>query len=160
MDSPLITAHDLRLLSIGYYIQGGISAFYTLLMLGYSAVASAVFASILKTASESSQQEMPPALLPIISILLAIVLGLACAYTACLFLAGYWLRHSRNMLLVQVFAALNCLAIPYGTVLGIFTFMVLQRPAAKQMFRNTAAPPLAPTSPSSAQPPITTEKPG
>jgi uncharacterized membrane protein len=159
MDSPLITAHDLRLLSIGYYIQGGIAAFYTLLMLGYSAFASAVFAGILKSAGESSQQEIPPALVSIISLLLAIVLGLACAYTACLFLAGYWLRHSRNMLYLQILAALNCIAVPYGTVLGIFTFMVLQRPTAKQIFRNTAAPPLAPTPPSSPPPPITTENP-
>lgn len=140
MDDPAITAHDLRLLSIGYYIQGGISAFYTLLMLGYSAFASAVFANILKTAGESGQQEIPPALVSIISLLLAMMLGIACAYTACLFLAAYWLRHSRNMLFLQVLAALNCLAIPYGTVLGIFTFMVLQRPTAKQIFRKTAAP--------------------
>jgi hypothetical protein len=152
MDSPLITTHDLRLLAIGYYIQGGIAAFYTLMLLGYSAFASALFAGILRTASESSGQEIPPALVSIVSLLLAIVLGLSCAYTACLFLVGYWLRHSRNMLFIQIIAALNCLAIPYGTVLGIFTFMVLQRPSAKQYFHPAAAPPLAPTA--SPTPPV------
>jgi hypothetical protein len=35
-------------------------------------------------------------------------------------------------------AALNCLAMPYGTVLGIFTFLVLQRTAAKEMFAQPA----------------------
>jgi hypothetical protein len=159
MDSPLITAHDLRLLSIGYYIQGGISAFYTLMMLGYMAFASALFAGVLKTASASSQQEIPPALISIISLVLAVVLGMACAYTACLFLAGYWLRHTRNMLFLQVLAALNCLAVPYGTVLGIFTFMVLQRSSAKQLFHKTTAPPLAPTSSFSEPPPVTPENP-
>jgi hypothetical protein len=41
-------------------------------------------------------------------------------------------------------AALSCLAIPYGTVLGIFTFMVLQRPAARAIFGQTQAPPPLP----------------
>lgn len=155
VDSALITAHDLRLLSIGYYIQAGIAAFYTLMMLGYSAFATAIFANILKTAGESSQQNIPPAVLSIISILLAIVLALACAYTICLFLAGYWLRHFRNLLFIQIVAAFGCLAIPYGTVLGIFTFMVLQRPGAKQLFSSAGMPP-----PLSGPPAIPTGQPG
>ena len=148
MDSPLITSHDLRLLSIGYYIQGGIAAFYTLLMLGYSAFATAILANINKVAAESRQQQVPPALLSIISILLAILLGLACVYTVCMFLVGYWLPRSRNKVFIQIIGALNCLAIPYGTVLGIFTLMVLQRPSAKQFFAAGTAPPATlPTAP-------------
>src|ERR1700761_8818665 len=148
MDSPLITSHDLRLLSIGYYIQGGIAAFYTLLMLGYSAFATAILANINKVAAESSQQQVPPALLSIISILLAILLGLACIYTVCMFLAGYWLPRFRNKVFIQIIGALNCLAIPYGTVLGIFTLMVLQRPSAKQFFAAGTPPPATlPTAP-------------
>jgi ABC-type branched-subunit amino acid transport system permease subunit len=152
MDSPVITAHDLRLLSIGYYIQAGIAGFYTLMMLGYSAFATVLFANINKMAGQANQQEIPPALLSIISILLAVVLGVCCAYTLCMFLAGYWLRHRRNKLFIQVLAAFNCLAIPYGTVLGIFTFMVLQRPSAKQLFAEPGAPPPPPL-PTAAEPP-------
>ncbi len=150
MDSPLITAHDLRLLSIGYYIQGGIAAVYTLLILAYSAFATALLANINKIAGQSNQQELPPALFSIISILLTVLLGLACAYTICMFLAAYWLPRFRNKLFIQILGALNCMAIPYGTVLGIFTLMVLQRPSAKQFFaEGTAAPPPLPTPPPS-----------
>jgi len=147
MDSPLITAHDLRLLSIGYYIQAGIACFYTLLMLGYSTFATVLLANINKMAGQTNQQEIPPAVLSVISILIALMLSIFCAYTVCMFLAGYWLRQFRNKMFIQVLAAFNCLAIPYGTLLGIFTFMVLQRPSAKQFFAEAGAPPPLPSPP-------------
>lgn len=147
MDSPLITAHDLRLLSIGYYIQAGIACFYTLLIIGYSAFATVILANISKMAGQTNQQEIPAAVLSVISIILVLVLGMSCAYTVCVFLAGYWLRQFRNKVFIQVLAGFNCLAIPYGTVLGIFTFMVLQRPSAKQFFAGAGAPPPLPPAP-------------
>jgi hypothetical protein len=139
MDSPEITAHDLRLLSIGYYIQAGIAAFYSILLLGYAGFITAMLSSLANSANEAGQN-VPPWLLTFISMLLLVILLLACVYTVALFLAGLWLRSFRNRLFIQVIAALSCLAIPYGTVLGIFTFLVLQRPAAKQVFSPPSAP--------------------
>lgn len=40
-------------------------------------------------------------------------------------LAGYWISRRRNRTATQVIAAFNCLNIPFGIALGIFTFMVL-----------------------------------
>jgi hypothetical protein len=139
MDSPDITGHDLRLLSIGYYIQAGIAAFYSILLLGYAGFATAMLGSLANSANEAGQN-IPPWFLSLISILMLVVLLLACLYTVALFLAGLWLRRFRNILFIQVIAALNCLAIPYGTVLGIFTFLVLQRSTAKQFFLPRPAP--------------------
>lgn len=153
MDSPLITAHDLRLLSIGYYIQAAIAAFYTLMLLGYSAFIGTILVNLGRLSQQP--QQLPPAILSILSVVLAVLIGIACAYTACLFIAGYWLRRLRNMLFIQIIAALNCVAIPYGTVLGIFTFMVLQRSSAKQLFSTGGMPPPVP-----APPPIPGAQPG
>lgn len=148
MDSPLITAHDLRLLSIGYYIQASIAAFYALMLLGYSAFIGVFLANLPNLSQQGSPpQNIPPAVLSILSVVLAIVIGIVCAYTACLFLAGFWLRRLRNMLFIQIIAAFNCLGVPYGTVLGIFTFMVLQRPSAKQLFAGGGMPPPIPGPP-------------
>jgi hypothetical protein len=147
MDSPDITAHDLRLLSIGYYIQAGIAAFYSILMLGYLGFAGAMLTSIARSTNDNGQN-IPPALLSFLSIVLLILLLVAGLYTVALFLAGLWLRRFRNLLFIQVVAALNCIAIPYGTVLGIFTFMVLQRPSAKHFFSNPPTlPPIHPAEP-------------
>jgi hypothetical protein len=147
MDSPEITAHDLRLLSIGFYIQAGIAAFYTIILLGYAGFVTAMASGIAKSANDSGQN-VPPWLLPLISIVSVMLLLLAALYSIGLFLAGLWLRRFRNLLFIQVVAALNCIAIPYGTVLSIFTFLVLQRPSAKQFFsRPPLAPPVPPGEP-------------
>jgi ABC-type branched-subunit amino acid transport system permease subunit len=150
MDSPLITAHDLRLLSIGYYIQAGIAAFYTVMLVGYSAFIAVLLTNLARVSQQGSQQNIPPAVLSILSVVLTVVIGMVCAYTACLFLAGFWLRRLRNKLFIEIVAAFNCLGIPYGTVLSIFTFMVLQRPSAKQLFAGGGMPPPIPAPPSVA----------
>jgi hypothetical protein len=148
MDSPLITAHDLRLLSIGYYIQAAVAGFSTLLLLGYSAIATVILANVGKIAGESSQQPIPPAFLSILSVIFFFLIAFVAAFAVCLFLAGYWLRRLRNKLFIQIMAGFSCLSLPYGTVLGVFTFMVLVRPSAKQLFAGTATPPPLPGPPS------------
>ena len=77
---------------------------------------------------------MPPALVPILVTFFAIFAVLILAYTVCLFLAGFWIRQYRNRVFVLVVAALTCIGIPYGTVLGVFTFIVMQRPTARDLF--------------------------
>jgi hypothetical protein len=49
-------------------------------------------------------------------------------------LAGRALAKRRRLMLCYVAAALACLQIPFGTVLGIFTFLVLARPSVKVRF--------------------------
>lgn len=45
-------------------------------------------------------------------------------------------RHSRRTF-VLVMGGLNCLFIPYGTILGICTFILLTKPIARRLFRVT-----------------------
>lgn len=40
-------------------------------------------------------------------------------------LSGYWISRRRNRTASQVIAAFNCLSIPFGLALGLFTFVVL-----------------------------------
>ena len=135
------TPHDLKLLSIGYYIQGGIAVFYALIMFCYLIFMGAIFAAILNSQPASQQNQIPPGLLPLIGTIVTAFALLGFAGAACLLYAGYALRRNRHRTFILVMAVLNCLAIPYGTVLGIFTFMVLQRPVAKQMFGQLPAVP-------------------
>lgn len=50
------------------------------------------------------------------------------------FLAGLFLRSRTHRTFCMVVAALNCLQIPLGLVLGIFTFVVLSRPSVRTLF--------------------------
>ncbi len=49
-------------------------------------------------------------------------------------LAGRGIAKRTNRTLTYVMAGISCLSIPLGTVLGVFTFVVLGSPMAKRMY--------------------------
>ena len=128
------TEHDLRLLSIGYYIQGGILMFYALLALFYLTFMGAILSQVINAAEKDGRNQIPPGVVEGILTVFGVVVVIIIAGSLCLLYSGLALRNHKHRTFVLVMAALSCLAIPYGTLLGIFTFMVLQRPAAKVMF--------------------------
>lgn len=67
--------------------------------------------------------------------LFALAGGIAC------FLAGGWLRSRRNATFCTIVAAIECLNVPLGTVLGIFTLITLQKPEARALFDRSSAEP-------------------
>ena len=141
------TEHDLKLLSIGYYIQAGIAGFYSLFVLAYASFLGTIFRVVSRKLEEKGQQGIPPVFVSLAATVIGIVLILVIVYTLCLFLAGQWIVRHRNRLFIYVIGAITCLAIPYGTVLGIFTFMVMQRPTAQMLFggspvRQPVPPPI------------------
>ena len=134
------TAHDLRLLSIGYFIQGGIVIFYGLLALCYLGFMGAIFASIPNSPQGDPRNQIPAGLGYTIGAIVIAVALLTLVGGSCLLYAGLALRRHKKRTFVLVMAALNCLGVPYGTVLGIFTFLVLQRAEAKEIFEQTPVP--------------------
>lgn len=50
------------------------------------------------------------------------------------FVAGRCLAKRRGKTWIQVVAALSCLSVPFGTLLGVFTFIVLSRPSVASLF--------------------------
>jgi len=55
------------------------------------------------------------------------------------FLTARGLAHLRRKTLIYVMAAIACLNVPLGTVLGVFTFIVMGRPTVKAAFDNPPA---------------------
>lgn len=49
-------------------------------------------------------------------------------------LSGLYLRQKKNRTFSLVIAGLNCLQMPFGTVLGVFTLIVLMRPSVRQLY--------------------------
>lgn len=49
-------------------------------------------------------------------------------------LAGVWLRRRVQHNLTFVIAAINCAFFPFGSMLGVFTIIVLQRPTVKMTY--------------------------
>lgn len=63
---------------------------------------------------------------------LMILCGLA--FSALLARAGHCLRQRRNHTYCLVMAAVSCAFFPFGTVLGVFTVIVLSRVSVKPLF--------------------------
>ena len=55
-------------------------------------------------------------------------------YAICTVIAGRRLQRRRGYLFCMITAALNCANFPFGTALGVCTFIVLARPSVKRMF--------------------------
>jgi len=131
-----IAAHDLKALSIGHYIQGGIVAFYSLVALLYGAFIGTI---VTKVGGANQQQQLPDGILAILSIIFSAILFALALYTVCIFLAARWLGSRQHILFIQIVSGLNCLFIPYGAALGVFTLVVLARPQTKGLFFGPAA---------------------
>ena len=62
-----------------------------------------------------------------------VVLALGLSATVLTWLAGRWVRDRRRRVFCLVVAALCCLQVPWGTVVGVCTFIVLGRPEVKAL---------------------------
>lgn len=141
----IVDEEHIKLLSLGYIVSGGVSAFFSLFGLLYvfmGVMMSAAFSHIPENASKANQGP-PPAFIGWIfgGIGLAIFL-LAMGMAAARFRAAWCIKHRTWRTFCMVVAAIGCLEFPYGTALGVFTFIVLGRDSVIQLFNP--APPTAP----------------
>lgn len=56
------------------------------------------------------------------------------AFSAGNVLSGLWIKKRNNRTFSFVVAAMNCIQFPFGTALGIFTFIVLSRPSVETAY--------------------------
>jgi hypothetical protein len=122
----------LRLLRIGYYIQAGVIGFFTLCALLY-----VFFFSLVITGVAFTNHPGPAIPRPLGLILVAFVglwLAISLGFAALNWLTGQYLRDRRHRVFCTVIACLTCLQMPWGTVLGVLTIIVLNRPEVKAAF--------------------------
>jgi len=56
------------------------------------------------------------------------------AFSVCLAVAGRYLSQRRHYMFCLVMAALACMFVPFGTVLGVLTIVTLQKESVRQLF--------------------------
>jgi len=56
--------------------------------------------------------------------------------SACNFYAGRFLKERRNYMFCFVMSCINCAFMPFGTVLGVFSIIVLSRESVKEIFNK------------------------
>jgi hypothetical protein len=159
VEAGIVVRERLRILMIGFYIRGGMMAVFGFFFLIYVAMFAGISfipesawsqpspaanasptPSLSVTPSAHQNSGAPPVIMfrimagifSVVTFLIWVVGGLT-AY------AGRCIQKRRHQLLIHIMAALNCLFIPYGTLLGIFTFIILGSPAAGREFGEATA---------------------
>ena len=51
-------------------------------------------------------------------------------------LSGWFIREKRNRVFSLIVAGINCVQFPFGTVLGVFTFIVLLRDSVREVYET------------------------
>ena len=132
----IIDEEHLKLLSLGYMISAATTAFFSLIGLAYMAM-GALMSAVLSHQSEtaSTRGQAPPAFFGwfLAAIGLGMFLFLA-AMAAAKFRTAFCLKRRTSRTFCMVVAGISCLEVPYGTVLGVLTFMVLGRDSVATLF--------------------------
>ncbi len=116
----------LKLLSIFHYVFGGLKALFACIFFIHFFIGAAMLAGAI---------EDVPTFVGLMLIAMAIVfITLGWALAVCLFIAGSSLTKRKRYTFCLVIAAINCMSMPFGTILGIFTILVLMRPSVKELF--------------------------
>jgi hypothetical protein len=127
----------LRILSILYYVFGGLGAFGGLFPLIYVALGVAFVSGAMGPAGRGGQGGPPPELGWIFIVFGGVISLLVWSMAACALFAAYNLSKKRRYLFCFVIACLSCASVPLGTILGVFTIVVLARPGVKELFDNS-----------------------
>ena len=129
---PSADAEHLRLLSIFHYVVGGLAALFSCIP-----IIHLVLGLFLALAPEKLDpgSNPPPAFVGWLFIGIALLLILAgWVFAGLVITAGRFLAKRIHYTFCLVIAGVECLFMPFGTVLGVFTIVVLMRPAVKQWF--------------------------
>ena len=124
----------LRLLSIFHYVLAGASVLFSSLFLMHFFWGLAVWRGG-PFLGQSAKNAPDPAFGVVLMALGAGIVGIGWSVAACLILAGRSLIRRKRYLFCMVVAGSICLVCnPLGTVLGVFTIIVLMRPSVRQLF--------------------------
>jgi hypothetical protein len=123
---------QLRLLSIFHYVVAGLAGLFALIPIIHLVIGLFMVFASNKFAGNG---QPPPAIIGWFFVIFAsmfITMGLI---FACLVLTtGRFLTKRKHYTFCLVMAGVECIFMPFGTVLGVFTLLVLMRESTKQLF--------------------------
>jgi hypothetical protein len=136
MENSQITQQEeqyLKLLSIFHFVVAGITGLFACFPIIHLIVGLTMLTGGFEPAPPD--EEFPFQLFALMFVLIpACIILLGWALAVAMALTGYFLLKRRNYTFCLVVAAVECIFMPFGTVLGVFTIIVLLRPAVKAMF--------------------------
>lgn len=136
-DQRKIDLGHLKLLSIFHFVGAGLAVFGGFFLLGHYAMFNMFLSN--PEMWQQGNQPMPPADFFVIFKWFYIVGGFLLLLSFLLnILSGMGLRKKKWRMLSFIVAAINCLHMPLGTVLGVFTIIVLVRDSVGELYEARA----------------------
>jgi len=118
----------LKLLSVFHYVVGGLAAFFACIPIIHLSIGIAILVGAIDDAPGFA------GVLLVMIAMVAILIGWTLA--VCIIVAGRCLAKRKRYMFCLVMAAISCIFMPFGTVLGVFTIIVLMRPSVEELFES------------------------
>jgi hypothetical protein len=131
--APPINADEqqLNILAICHWIWGGLTCFFGSFGFIHLFIGITALNGSFGPTSPNGEDRLFAAIficLGVAVVLFGWTMGILTIYS------GFCLKKRRRWLFSTVMACVNCISMPIGTTLGIFTLIVLMRPSTKQLY--------------------------
>jgi hypothetical protein len=142
----VIDEEHLRLLALFHYISGGVTVAFASIFGFMLGMMSLMFAFLptqtaARCASEgpcANPQPMPEPLQHIFLVLFALLFILVLTFGILEIVSGRYIAKRKRRVFSLVVSVPRILAFPYGTMLSIFTLLVLDRKTVKELYREAS----------------------
>ena len=145
MNPPIISqefqrtkdGEHLNLLSIFHFVIAGLALFGIGFLFFHYTIMHTVFENPDFWKSQKNQPPFSPTEFWHIFVWFYLFAGVLLVIASILnLLSGFFLRQRRHRTFSLVVAGLDCLQVPFGTALGVFTFIVLLRDSVRESYRS------------------------
>ena len=128
----------LRLLSIFHYVVAGLVALFSLFPIFH--LIFGLFIVLAPGEVGTKEEQAGAAVIGWAFVTFAVVfITIGWGFAACIFTAGRFLAKRKHYLFCLAMAGVECMFMPFGTVLGVFTIIVLVREPVKQLFKGNTS---------------------
>jgi hypothetical protein len=134
-------ADQLRLLGIFHFVIAG----FGLVGLGFIFLHRLIMQFVMQNPQALNMPRngpgFPPEMATIFGVMYIILGVILVIGMACNAISGYLILQRKCRVFSLIIAGINCIHFPFGTALGVFTFIVLMRPSVRETYEAEAVLP-------------------
>ena len=128
---------QLNLLAVFHYVVAGLGALCSFFPLLYTTI-GVIFIFAARYGTAKPHEDLPPEFLGwIFAVIGSLLFLMGIAMAICILISGRSLALRKRYSFALAMACIECLFIPFGTVLGVFTIVVLSRESVRGLFAAT-----------------------
>jgi hypothetical protein len=133
----IIDREHLKLLSIMHYVLGGLHVLLSCFLI-FHFIFGLVMAAAPHFFGDAPGQQPPVWIGLMMSAFSGCFMLLGWLFGGLTIYSGICIKQRKHRTFSLVMAVINCLSLPFGTALGVFTLIVLQKPTAKAFYGQPA----------------------